>query len=104
MTEEINVEVIYALPEKQELIKLKLPAGSLLEQALEASGLLRKYPDIDLRQNKFGIFAKLSKLDTVLRDKDRVEIYRPLLADPREVRKRRAAEGKAMKKGVSDEL
>jgi putative ubiquitin-RnfH superfamily antitoxin RatB of RatAB toxin-antitoxin module len=102
MTDEINVEVIYALPEKQELISLKLPAGSLLEQALEASGLLQKYPEIDLKQNKFGIFSKLSKLDVALRDKDRVEIYRPLIADPKEVRKRRAAEGKAMKKGAGE--
>jgi putative ubiquitin-RnfH superfamily antitoxin RatB of RatAB toxin-antitoxin module len=102
MTEDINVEVIYALPEKQEAVQLRLPAGSLLEQALEASGLLQKYPEIDLKQNKFGIFAKLSKLDTPLRDKDRVEIYRPLIADPKEVRKRRAAEGKVMKKGAAE--
>jgi putative ubiquitin-RnfH superfamily antitoxin RatB of RatAB toxin-antitoxin module len=102
MTEDIHVEVIYALPEKQETVSLRLPDGSLLEQALEASGLLQKYPEIDLKQNKFGIFAKLSKLDTPLRDRDRVEIYRPLIADPKEVRKRRAAEGKVMKKGAAE--
>lgn len=98
MAEEINIEVIYALPERQELISLRLPEGSTVQQALEASGLLEKH-GIDVATGKFGIFGKLSKADAVLRDKDRVEIYRPLIADPKEVRKARAAEGKAMKKG-----
>jgi putative ubiquitin-RnfH superfamily antitoxin RatB of RatAB toxin-antitoxin module len=102
MAEMLNVEVCYALPEKQLLIKVKLPEGSTLQQALEASGVLEKNPEIDLKKNKFGVFAKLSKLDTVLRDKDRVEIYRPLIADPKEVRKQRAAEGKVMKKGAGE--
>lgn len=96
----IDVEVIYALPARQELVKLKLPVGATLQQAVEASGLQQKYPEINLASGKFGIFAKLSKTDTVLREKDRVEIYRPLLADPKEVRKQRAAEGKVMKKGA----
>jgi putative ubiquitin-RnfH superfamily antitoxin RatB of RatAB toxin-antitoxin module len=102
MTETIKVEVCYALPAKQELVSVKLPAGATLGQALEASGLLLKYPEIDLKKNKFGIYAKLSKPDAVLRDRDRVEIYRPLIADPKEVRKQRAAEGKVMKKGAGD--
>lgn len=102
MAETINIEVCYALPQKQVLVGLKLPAGATLGQALEASGLLEKYPEIDLKKNKFGIFAKLSKVDAVLRDRDRVEIYRPLIADPKEVRKQRAAEGKVMKKGAGD--
>lgn len=102
MAEMLNIEVCYALPNKQELISLKLPAGATVQQALEASGLLAKYPDIDLKKNKFGIFAKLSKLDASLRDRDRVEIYRPLIADPKEVRKQRAAEGKVMKKGAGE--
>lgn len=99
----LYVEVVYALPATQEVVSVKLPEGSTLQQALEASGLLEKYPDIDLKKNKFGIFAKLSKVDTVLRDRDRVEIYRPLIADPKEVRKQRAAEGKVMKKGAGEE-
>ena len=98
----LYVEVVYALPDAQEVVSVKLAEGSTLQQALEASGLLEKYPDIDLKKNKFGIFAKLSKVDTVLRDRDRVEIYRPLIADPKEVRKQRAAEGKVMKKGAGD--
>lgn len=99
----INVEVIYALPQRQELIRLKLPAGSTLQQAVHSSGLLEKYPEIDLAKSRFGLYGKLSKVDTVLRERDRVEIYRPLIADPKEVRKQRAAEGKAMKKGGGTE-
>ncbi|HEX5393616.1 MAG TPA: RnfH family protein [Rhodocyclaceae bacterium] len=99
MAETIQVQVVYALPTRQELVSVKLPEGATLQQAVEASGLIAKYPEIDLAKGKFGIFAKLSKVDTVVRDKDRVEIYRPLIADPKEVRKQRAAEGKAMKKG-----
>ncbi len=102
MSETLRVEVCYALPDKQELVAVKLPEGATLQQALEASGLLVKYPEIDLKKNKFGIYAKLSKLDATLRDRDRVEIYRPLIADPKEVRKQRAAEGKVMKKGAGD--
>lgn len=102
MSDVIRIEVCYALPVKQELVSLKLPAGATLLQALESSGLLEKYPEIDLKKNKFGIYAKLSRPDTVLRDRDRVEIYRPLIADPKEVRKQRAAEGKVMKKGAGE--
>lgn len=97
--ESIRVEVTYALPQRQEVVPLTLPAGTNLQQAVEASGLLAKYPEIDIAKGKFGIYSKLAKLDTVLRDRDRVEIYRPLIADPKEVRKQRAAEGKVMKKG-----
>lgn len=104
MTEqELRIEVVYAMPDQQELISLRLPEGSTLKQALEASGLLEKYPEIDITKNKFGIFAKLSRLDTLLRDQDRVEIYRPLIADPKEIRKQRAAAGKVMKKGAGEE-
>ncbi|MBN8440203.1 MAG: RnfH family protein [Thauera sp.] len=100
MAETIRVEVVYALPQRQELVALQMPEGATARQAVEASGLLQKYPDIELDgRNKLGIFAKLTKADTVLRDRDRVEIYRPLIADPKAVRKKRADEGKAMKKG-----
>ena len=100
--EMINVEVCYAMADKQDVVRVKLAVGANLEQALTASGLLAKYPEIDVKKNKFGIWNKLSKLDAALRDKDRVEIYRPLIADPKEVRKQRAAEGKVMKKGAGD--
>ena len=102
MAETLNVEVCYAMRDKQEVVRLRLPEGATLQQGLESSGLLVKYPEIDVKKNKFGIWNKLSKLDAVLRDKDRIEIYRPLIADPKEVRKQRAAEGKVMKKGAGE--
>jgi putative ubiquitin-RnfH superfamily antitoxin RatB of RatAB toxin-antitoxin module len=103
MAEPVSVEVIYALKDKQELVALKLPAGATAGEAVERSGLLGKYPEIDLARNKLGVFARLVKPDAVLRDRDRVEIYRPLIADPKEVRKKRAAEGKVMKKGAGEQ-
>ena len=102
MSETISVEVVYALPQKQEIFTVKLPSGASARQAVEASGVLQKYPEIDLAKNKLGVFAKLTKPDAPLRDRDRVEIYRPLIADPKEVRKQRAAEGKVMKKGAGE--
>ena len=95
----IDVQVAYALRERQELLSLRLPAGATVQRALEASGLLQKHPEIDLAHNKVGVFGKLTKLDATLHNGDRVEIYRPLVADPKEVRRKRADEGKAMKKG-----
>lgn len=102
MTDKINIEVVYALPDVQTLLKKEVPAGTTVMEGVQASGLLEKFPDIDLAALKLGIFGKLTKADTVLRDKDRIEIYRPLLADPKEVRRRRAEEGKVMKKGGGD--
>ena len=63
---------------------------------------MKEYPEIDLAKNKPGVYAKLAKPDAPLRDRDRVEIYRPLIADPKEVRKQRAAQGKVMKKGAGE--
>ncbi len=102
MTEEIEVEVVYALPEVQTLLKLKVPAGTTATQAVERSGIMGQYPEIDLKKNKIGVFGKLVKGDTNLRQNDRVEIYRALIADPKEVRRKRAEEGKVMKKGGGD--
>lgn len=96
---EIIVEVAYATPTEQLIIPVRVEDGISAEHAILASGLLRKFPEIDLTVNKIGIFGKLTKLDQPLRHLDRVEIYRPLIADPKEVRKQRAAEGKIMKKG-----
>lgn len=98
----ISVEVVYPQPERQEVFKLTLPAGASVGEAIERSGVRAKCPEIDFNINKVGVYGKLCKLDTPLRDFDRVEIYRPLIADPKEVRKRRAAEGKVMKKGAGD--
>jgi uncharacterized protein len=99
MAESIQIEVTYAKPDRQDVVRLKLPEGSTIQQAIEASGLTQRYPEIDLAKAKVGIYGKLSRMDTVVRERDRVEIYRPLIADPKEVRKQRAAEGKTMKKG-----
>ena len=102
MPEMISVEVVYAIRQKQEIVSLKVAEGTSVRQAIEASGVLAKCPEIDLSKNKLGVFAKLVKPDTLLRNRDRVEIYRPLIADPKEVRKQRAAEGKVMKKGAGE--
>lgn len=92
------VEVVYALAEEQTLLSLNIAPNSTVQQLIEQSGILEQYPEIDLSVNKVGIFGKLVKLDQTLREKDRVEIYRPLIADPKEVRKKRAAEGKVLRK------
>ena len=95
----MTVEVAYALPDKQVIIPVAANDGITAQQAIVASGVLEQFPEIDLAVNKIGIFGKLIKLDTVLREKDRVEIYRPLIADPKEVRRKRAANAKGIKKG-----
>ena len=93
----IMVEVAYALPHEQLIIPITMPPEANLEAAIAASGILDKFPEIDLSVNQIGIFGKLSKLDAPLRNLDRIEIYRPLIADPKEARKQRAADGKAIK-------
>lgn len=98
----IQVEVTYALPEQQRLLLVQVHDGATVEDAIKASGLLEKFPEIDLSKNKVGIFSKLVKLGDSVRDRDRVEIYRPLIADPKEVRRKRAEEGKVTKKGGGD--
>lgn len=94
-----KVEVAYALPEQQVILPVEVDAGTTVQEAIERSGIRDRFPEIDLEQQKVGVFGKLTKLDQILRPKDRVEIYRPLIADPKEVRKQRAAEGKKTKKG-----
>jgi putative ubiquitin-RnfH superfamily antitoxin RatB of RatAB toxin-antitoxin module len=101
-TKDIMVEVAYALPSKQVILPIKVASGTTAEEAIQSSGILAKFPEIDLSVNKIGLFGKLSQLDTKLRHLDRIEIYRPLIADPKEVRRQRAAEGKIMKKGGGD--
>ncbi len=100
----INVEVVYALPVQQPLLQVQLAEGATVEDAIRTSGVLDAFPEIDLAKNKIGIFSKLVKLDETVRDKDRVEIYRPLIADPKEVRRKRAEEGKVTKKGGGDAI
>ena len=87
----IDVEVAYAKPEQQEIVALKMPEGTTAEQAILASGLLSSFPEIDGADLKVGIFGSVCKLDQPLRKDDRVEIYRPLIHDPKEARRQRAA-------------
>jgi putative ubiquitin-RnfH superfamily antitoxin RatB of RatAB toxin-antitoxin module len=100
--EKIGVEVAYALPERQVILPLSVAPDATIEQVIRASGILEQFPDIDLGKNRVGVFGKPAKLTDTLYDGDRVEIYRPLSADPKEVRKQRAAQGKAMKKGAGE--
>lgn len=88
---DITVQVCYATPERQVLKEVTLPVGSTVAAAIELSGMLDQFPDIDLDTNDVGVFSERRKLTDVLQDGDRVEIYRPLIADPREARRRRAA-------------
>ncbi|MFG0514961.1 RnfH family protein [Kluyvera intermedia] len=90
MSGNIVVEVVYALPQKQYLQRVTLEEGSTIEQAIQASGLLALRDDIDLSKNKVGIYSRPAKLQDIVHDGDRVEIYRPLIADPKELRRQRA--------------
>ncbi|OTA19419.1 RnfH family protein [Xenorhabdus beddingii] len=91
---EINIEVVYALPERQYLCNVKVSQGATVEQAIVASGLLTLRHDIDLTKNKVGIYSRPAKLTDTLEEGDRVEIYRPLIADPKEMRRKRAERAK----------
>lgn len=87
---QIPVEVAYALPNEQVILSFKVEDGATIKQAIEQSGVLDKYPQIDLEKDKVGIFGKTQKLDAVLQARDRIEIYRPITCDPKEVRRQRA--------------
>ncbi len=104
MANNIQVEVVYALPDEQTLLNFEVPEGSTIEDVIRKSQILQYHPELEEKLDKLdvGIFGKLAKMDQPVRDKDRVEIYRPLIADPKEVRKKRAAEGKKLKKGGVD--
>ena len=86
----LEVEVAYATPEQQYLLSVSVPMGSTVEQAIQQSGICERCPEIDLTAQSVGIFSQLATLQTVLNNADRVEIYRPLLVDPKLQRKERA--------------
>jgi len=92
--EMIQVEVVYGLAHKQKLLSLPVAKGITVEQAIMESGILTLFSEIDLKENKVGIWNKAVKLSQLVADLDRIEIYRPLIADPKEVRKRRAEKAK----------
>ncbi len=91
MADAIRVQVCYATPREQALRDLTVAVGATLRQAIEQSGILQGFPEIDLATNRVGIFGKVKALDTALREHDRIEIYRPLIADAKDARRRRAA-------------
>lgn len=91
----VDVEVAYAREQAQALIPVKGQPGMTLADAIERSGILARFPEIDLEVNKVGIFGKVAKPEQVLASGDRVEIYPPLIADPKQARKQRAADTKA---------
>ena len=99
--EQFPVEVAYARPDTQVIVVLKIESGVTIKGAIERSGILARFPEIDLGRNRVGVFGKLRKLTDSLIEGDRVEIYRPLVADPKEVRRQRAAQGKKTRKGAA---
>ena len=99
----INIEVAYAEPEQQLILPVNVDVGTTVGGAIVQSGIMIKFPNLDIENSKVGIFGKATVMTTVLQDGDRVEIYRPLIADPKEVRRKRAAEGKVTKKGGAGE-
>lgn len=93
-TNTIQVEVVYALPHEQRVLDLVVDASTSVEEIILHSGILEMFPEIDLKKNKVGVFSRNVKLNAVVKDGDRIEIYRPLLADPKEIRRKRAEEAR----------
>jgi len=87
----IEIEVVYGLPHKQVLLSLPVPAGITIEECIKLSGIVAHFPEIVPNEATVGIFSRPEKLDTIVKAGDRIEIYRPLIADPKEMRKLRAA-------------
>lgn len=98
MPNQIMIEVAFATPEKQLIIAVKVKNGITVKEIIELSGILNEFKSINLDDQPVGIFGKLTKLGHVPRDRDRIEIYRPLIADPKEIRRKRVAEDKNKKK------
>ena len=93
--EMIHVEVVYALPQEQRVFNLVVSSEMTVEEIIQQSGILTLYPEIDLSRNKVGVFSRNVKLDATVENRDRIEIYRPLLADPKDIRRKRAEQAKA---------
>ena len=95
----MKVEVIYALPDEQVLLDVYVDEGATAEAALRQSGVLERYPEISLDDNKIGVFGHAVPLSKVLNPGDRIEIYRPITCDPKQVRRERAELAKKNKEG-----
>ncbi len=89
-TNQLTIEVAYALPHEQVILSLEVPVDCTVEDAIKRSGILDTYPQIDISTDKVGIFGKMCKLNATLRNNDRIEIYRKLIADPKESRRQKA--------------
>ena len=87
----ITIEIVYALPDQQQLLTLTIASGSTIAAAIAASSLLKRFPDVQITEHNIGVFGQRCRLDTVLHDGDRIEIYRPLVADPKQARRQRAS-------------
>ncbi len=98
--EKITIEVVYGVPHKQKILTLLVDSGCTVEQGIVESGIIALFPEIDLSKNKVGVWNRAVKLSETLNDLDRIEVYRPLIADPKDVRKRRAE--KAKQEGRAD--
>lgn len=90
----LTLEVVYGLPERQKIMVVQVPGGTTVEDAILQSGIMQHFDDIDLTKNAVGIWNKACKLSDQPRNGDRIEIYRPLIADPKEIRRRRAEKAK----------
>ncbi|HMK14695.1 MAG TPA: RnfH family protein [Burkholderiales bacterium] len=98
MSDEITIEVAYGAARSQTILRLQVKSGTTVGEAINLSGILKQFPEINLGANKVGIFGKLARTDIVLCNRDRVEIYRALIADPKEARRRRAQAAKRGRK------
>jgi putative ubiquitin-RnfH superfamily antitoxin RatB of RatAB toxin-antitoxin module len=87
----ITIEVAYAKPEQQVIISLEMPEDTTVEQTIKASGILEQFPEIDTSDLKVGIFGNVCKLERLIREGDRIEVYRPLIHDPKDARRERAS-------------
>jgi len=99
---QINIEVVFGTPTEQSILSIAIDEGLTIEQAINCSGITKLFKEIDLSVNRVGIWNRTAKLTDIVKDLDRIEIYRPLIADPKEVRKRRAE--KAKEEGRADKV
>lgn len=102
MSEQLTVEVAYALPERQSLLTVAASSLDTVQQIIEQSGILQQFPEIDLTAQKVGVWSRPVKLTDTVKQGDRIEIYRPLIADPKDLRRRRAE--KAKEEGRADKV
>ena len=102
MSEQLTVEVAYALPERQSLLTVAVSSLDTVQQVIEQSGILQQFPEIDLATQKVGVWSRPVKLTDTVKQGDRIEIYRPLIADPKDLRRRRAE--KAKEEGRADKV